>query len=603
MAHDIFISYAVEPELSSQAANGIVHELERRGLRCWISPRDMDVGEDYMAQLSDRVAESKALVLVFSAEANRSRHVKREVALAFENEVLIFPFKIEDVPLDGSLKYCIGQIHWLDALTPPVEAHIGRLADRIQSNLTGSPAKQVEQIREQKDERRWWRAVVWTMKHGAVVVGMMVVLILGLIGFAGWGVNQIISAPDKIISEFEPNLDDLRKTLNASRRGRTTTPVSADTLAEQVANAFVCSRNSCSINFGAQIPSEVVKVYFGSSPDELDRFIDVKAERIEEASRTKWYPVHAYPIWVTKGGVFVQIETTEGNLSDVKPVRVPGMPAGFDQYGKLVRLTLEKGPTGISDPGAFLTTQGCDYENCLFVGSPSGVEILSYAFDEGGFFQIPADSRLQGRPQLFRLNLPAEAVVFRVEYGLSNDRETETFRYALPSIKSIRDDENRRILSNNLPMLVNCVRVVEMPTPRAANSTGEMDTAEARRAARMAGILHASDKHMAGLGGYTVHAGTTICVPNDGIPPGAITPELMQAFLISKNVWSAVRVVEIRSDGGTAISAPVSAVGQWSAEFPELARGVYAQVVFANGARSEEARIPVSQMQLPKGYN
>ena len=80
MAHDIFISYSNEPELSARAANCLVEELEKRDIRCWIAPRNLDAGEDYMAQLSDRVAESKALVLVFSDEANHSPHVKREVA-------------------------------------------------------------------------------------------------------------------------------------------------------------------------------------------------------------------------------------------------------------------------------------------------------------------------------------------------------------------------------------------------------------------------------------------------------------------------------------------------------------------------------------------
>jgi len=135
MAHDIFISYTTEPELSPQVANGIVLELERRGIRCWIAPRNLNAGEDYMAQLSDRVSESKALILVFSDEANHSPHVKREVGLAFENEVQIIPFRIEDVQPDQTLKYCIGQVHWFDALTSTVEAHIKDFADRIEAKF------------------------------------------------------------------------------------------------------------------------------------------------------------------------------------------------------------------------------------------------------------------------------------------------------------------------------------------------------------------------------------------------------------------------------------------------------------------------------------
>ncbi len=141
VAHDIFISYTTKPKLSGRAAFGIVRELERRGLRCWIAPRNLDAGEDYMAQLSDRVAESKAVILVFSDEANHSPHVKREVGLAFENEVPIIPFRIEDVQPDQSLKYCIGQVHWFDALTPPIEGHIKGLANGVEAKFLGTTAK------------------------------------------------------------------------------------------------------------------------------------------------------------------------------------------------------------------------------------------------------------------------------------------------------------------------------------------------------------------------------------------------------------------------------------------------------------------------------
>jgi len=141
VAHDIFISYTTKPELSGRVALAIVQELERRGLRCWIAPRDLDAGEDYMAQLSDRVSESKAVILVFSAEANHSPHVKREVGMAFENEVPIIPFRIEDVQPDQSLKYCIGQVHWFDALTPPIGGHIKNLANRVAAKFLDTTAE------------------------------------------------------------------------------------------------------------------------------------------------------------------------------------------------------------------------------------------------------------------------------------------------------------------------------------------------------------------------------------------------------------------------------------------------------------------------------
>ncbi len=180
MAHDIFVSYSTKPELSTRAANCIVQELEKRGIRCWIAPRNMDAGEDYMAQLSDRVAESKALVLVFSDEANHSSSVKREVGMAFENDVQIIPFRIHDVQPDQALKYCIGQVHWFDALTLPIEPHVADLADRIQKKFRhGAGASLPEAGSEKPAPPLKATAAKRRAAWPAVVLGIIAVAVVG----------------------------------------------------------------------------------------------------------------------------------------------------------------------------------------------------------------------------------------------------------------------------------------------------------------------------------------------------------------------------------------------------------------------------------------
>jgi hypothetical protein len=226
VAHDIFISYTSKPELSGRAAFGIVQELERRGLRCWIAPRDLDAGEDYMAQLSDKVSESKAVILVFSDEANHSPHVKREVGLAFENEVPIIPFRIQDVQPDQSLKYCIGQVHWFDALTPPIEVHIKNLASRVEAKFLDTTAESKTSER-QADARPVDIDVPASLAHSAgasrrpawpvVLLGTIAVTAIGtgyffsdalldVLGFSeresGESALQAPESGDAILSEF-----------------------------------------------------------------------------------------------------------------------------------------------------------------------------------------------------------------------------------------------------------------------------------------------------------------------------------------------------------------------------------------------------------------
>jgi len=71
------------------------------------------------------------MVLVFSSRSNHSRHVRREVERGVNRDIAILPFRIEDVPLSPSLEYFIGAVQWLDALTPPLEKHLGHLTETV----------------------------------------------------------------------------------------------------------------------------------------------------------------------------------------------------------------------------------------------------------------------------------------------------------------------------------------------------------------------------------------------------------------------------------------------------------------------------------------
>jgi len=70
-------------------------------------------------------------VLVFSSYSNKSPHVMREVERAASKGIPILPLRIEDVPPSKSMEYFISRTHWLDALTPPLEKHLQRLADTV----------------------------------------------------------------------------------------------------------------------------------------------------------------------------------------------------------------------------------------------------------------------------------------------------------------------------------------------------------------------------------------------------------------------------------------------------------------------------------------
>jgi formylglycine-generating enzyme required for sulfatase activity len=132
MAHDVFISFSREDKAIADAACAI---LEARRIRCWIAPRDVQPGIPYPQSIMEGIRGSRVLVLILSARSNTSKHVMREVERAVNCEIPVVPLRIEDVSLSGSLEYLVGSLHWLDALTPPLERHVETLARVVQAIL------------------------------------------------------------------------------------------------------------------------------------------------------------------------------------------------------------------------------------------------------------------------------------------------------------------------------------------------------------------------------------------------------------------------------------------------------------------------------------
>jgi len=133
MAHDVFISHSAK---NKETADTVCARLESNGIRCWIAPRDVLPGVPYGEALGEALRDSQILLLVFSSNSNRSGQVMREVESAVDKGIPILPFRIENVQPSASLDYFVKAIHWLDAITPPLEKHLQSLAGVVRLLLT-----------------------------------------------------------------------------------------------------------------------------------------------------------------------------------------------------------------------------------------------------------------------------------------------------------------------------------------------------------------------------------------------------------------------------------------------------------------------------------
>ncbi|HZU76181.1 MAG TPA: alpha/beta fold hydrolase, partial [Dehalococcoidia bacterium] len=90
--HAVFVSYAAEDRASAEV---VVQTLEAAGTACWIAPRDIPPGADYAEAIIDAIRASRALLLLFSAHANRSPHVRREVERATSADLSLLPVRLD----------------------------------------------------------------------------------------------------------------------------------------------------------------------------------------------------------------------------------------------------------------------------------------------------------------------------------------------------------------------------------------------------------------------------------------------------------------------------------------------------------------------------
>ena len=132
MAHDAFISCSQQDKPVAEATCTI---LESSGIRCWVAPRDVSPGSQWAGSIVEAIDRCRVMILIFSSKANVSDQVHRELEQAVRRGKPIFPLRIEDVSPVGSMDYFLSAVHWLDALTPPIEKHLNELACAVRFHL------------------------------------------------------------------------------------------------------------------------------------------------------------------------------------------------------------------------------------------------------------------------------------------------------------------------------------------------------------------------------------------------------------------------------------------------------------------------------------
>lgn len=152
-SHQVFISYA---SVDRTEALKVCEAIERRGTNCWISMRDVAPGANYQEAIVQSIRDARAMVLVFSAAANKSDEIKKELSLASRYRVPVLAIRIENVDPSDAFAYELSTRQWIDAFAD-WDRSIDALTGRIEqiSGVERDPAARAAAMPRRPAVRGW----------------------------------------------------------------------------------------------------------------------------------------------------------------------------------------------------------------------------------------------------------------------------------------------------------------------------------------------------------------------------------------------------------------------------------------------------------------
>jgi hypothetical protein len=127
----VFLSHATEDA-------GVVQELcaglERRGIGCWVAPRDIPAGRSWAQCIVEAIDTCPFLVLFLTPSANESNHIISEVERAHDRGRTLITLKTPSVIPNPALEYLLSKNQWISAEDLLTAANIEEVVKTVTEN-------------------------------------------------------------------------------------------------------------------------------------------------------------------------------------------------------------------------------------------------------------------------------------------------------------------------------------------------------------------------------------------------------------------------------------------------------------------------------------
>ncbi|MBA3669630.1 MAG: toll/interleukin-1 receptor domain-containing protein [Sphingomonas sp.] len=142
----VFVSYSTADRKQALA---VCKAIENRGTPCWISTRDVALGENYQEAIVRSIRNARAVALIFSKAANDSDEIKKELSLASRYRVPVMALRVQDVEPSDAFAYELSTRQWIDAFEG-----WDRSIDSLVSRIEQLPGEQPAATEDASPDRR-----------------------------------------------------------------------------------------------------------------------------------------------------------------------------------------------------------------------------------------------------------------------------------------------------------------------------------------------------------------------------------------------------------------------------------------------------------------
>ncbi|QSZ42199.1 TIR domain-containing protein [Sulfurimonas aquatica] len=149
----IFISYSSKDVIYAQK---IVDLLRANGEDVWFAVDSIGIGENYAESIVKAMEKSDKMIMLLSKHSIESKHVKIELNLALDNNVTIYPIRLEDILPDSNMKYYFITSQWSDLFYDDFHRLVDGFVEKIfpNKNTEIKTKKALHSVKVESDEAK-----------------------------------------------------------------------------------------------------------------------------------------------------------------------------------------------------------------------------------------------------------------------------------------------------------------------------------------------------------------------------------------------------------------------------------------------------------------